>query len=60
MLGFSSLILIQIFLKCKTNACNDDDKVLYLFNKLGMLHHSGVARVLVDLRGSVASSFVVS
>jgi hypothetical protein len=28
------------FLKCKTNACNDDDKVLYLFNKLGMLHPS--------------------
>jgi hypothetical protein len=22
----------------QTNACNDDDKVLYLFNKHGMLH----------------------
>jgi hypothetical protein len=37
MLGFSSMILIQIFLKCKTNACNDDDNTLYLFNKHGML-----------------------
>jgi hypothetical protein len=30
------------FLRCKTNACNDDDKALYLFNKHGMLqspHH---------------------
>jgi hypothetical protein len=35
--GFSSLILIRIFLKCKINACNDDARALYLFDKHGML-----------------------
>jgi hypothetical protein len=31
---------MQKYLKCKLDACNDDDKVLYLFNKHGMLQAS--------------------
>jgi hypothetical protein len=33
---------MQNFLRCKTNACNEDDNALYLFNKHGMLHKTKI------------------
>jgi hypothetical protein len=45
---FFDLNLIQKKFKCKTNACNDDDKTLYLFNKHGMLHVADASTVSIS------------